>query len=525
MRSVITLNRTVKFISIGICLIGSGLSLAAEQSPLWCQNINSLNLPNAVVTVAEVVAAGDFTPPSATGSSNGGREAQSRNPIYQGLPEFCRVAITLRPSNDSEINMELWLPTESWNGKYLSVGNGAFTGNVRHTALINPLTRGYATSSTDTGHLGNTASFGLGHPEKVIDFGWRAVHEMTRVSKQVIARYYDRAPRYSYWEGCSAGGRQAMKEAQEFPADYDGIIAGAPGLDWTGRAAASLRVAKHLQANESARLSSAERDMLYQAAVNSCDTNDGVKDGLISRPEQCGFDPRVLQCKGEKTAACLTTAQVNTVQMLYASPANPASGRAITGLLPGSEAGWTDLGWTQSARATGLDQFRYLVHADAEWSVADFDFENDIVKAEKTDSDTLNALNPDLQPFFENGGKLIQYHGWSDPQISPSNTTQYYQSVTDLLGGRNSIHDSYRLFMAPGMGHCGGGPGPNSFDMLSSLEAWVEQGVAPDSVVAVHRTEGEVDRSRVLCPFPEVATYAGGGSIDNAESFVCRVPQ
>ena len=315
-----------------------------------------------------------------------------------------------------------------------------------------------------------------------------------------------------------------MQEAQRFPEDYDGIIAGAPGLDWTGRAAAALRVAKILEANASARLSVVDRELVHRAALNSCDAADGVKDGLIGKPQQCEFDPGVLQCSGEKSSSCLTTTQVNTVRMLYSSPLNPATGRAITGLLPGSELGWTDLGWTRSARDTGMEQYKYLVYGDPEWTIDRFNFEVDIAKAEAMDANTLNALDADLSPYFEAGGKLIQYHGWSDPQISPTNATQYYQRVTESLGGRDKLHDSYRLFMAPGMAHCAGGPGPNSFDMISALEAWVERGEAPDSIIAVHRTDGEVDRSRPLCPFPEEAVYTGTGSIDEAENFVCRLP-
>lgn len=503
-----------------VFLFGASVSAAAEQSPQACQQLASLRLANANITLVEVIGAGEFAPPSTQAASS--PEVQRRNRIYQVLPEFCRVAITLEPSADSDIKMEIWLPTKTWNSKYLAVGNGAFTGNVRHSALVNPLSRGYATSSTDTGHTGNTASFGLGHPEKVIDFGWRAVHEMTVASKAVIAAYYEQGPQYAYWSGCSAGGRQAMQEAQKFPNDYNGIIAGAPGLDWTGRAAAALRVATHLEANESARLLAAQRELVNQAAIRACDADDGVRDNLISKPQQCSFDPAVLQCSAGNTASCLSPQQVDTVRMLYASPTNPATGRAITGLLPGSELGWTDLGWTRSARDTGLEQYRYLVYGDREWSIDRFEFESDISKAEGLDDNTLNALSVDLAPFFDSGGKLIQYHGWSDPQISPSNATQYYQRVTDALGGRSAIHDSYRLFMAPGMGHCAGGTGPNSFDMISVLEDWVEKGEAPDSVRAVHRSNGEIDRSRPLCPFPEVATYKGSGSIDEAENFSCR---
>ena len=453
-------------------------------------------LDDAEVTSAERVAAGTFSPPG----------AGDRASAYASLPEFCRVGLTLTPSPDSDIRMELWLPVSGWNGKYMAVGNGAFTGSIRYAAMREPLARGYAVSSTDTGHTGNTASFGLGHPEKVIDFGWRAVHEMAVVSKRIVAAYYGNSHDYAYWFGCSAGGRQGMVAAQKFPGDFDGIIA------------------THLEANPGARLLEADRELLHQAALLACDADDGLEDGLIGRPAQCNFDPSVLACDGSNTGACLNQDQLNTARMLYASPVNPATGREITGLLPGSELGWTDLGWTASARDTGLEQYRYLVYADPEWTIDRFDFARDIALAEHNDNNTLNALDPNLAAFFANGGKLIQYHGWIDPQISPANATQYYDRVVETLGGREAIHDDYRLFMVPGMGHCAGGPGPNDFDMIPVLEEWVENGIAPDSVRAEHRSNGAVDRSRPLCPFPEIAVYAGTGSIDEAENFQCRLP-
>ncbi len=503
------ISQKLSVIYAALALLGCSSFVLGQQSTQKCQELASLNLSNGVITIAEIVGEGEFD------------EARGN---FGSVPEFCRVGATMSPSTDSDIKMELWLPTQNWNGKYVAVGNGAFTGNVRHSALVQPLSRGYAASSTDTGHLGNTASFGLGHPEKVIDFGWRSVHEMNVTSKRIIAAFYDDELRYSYFTGCSAGGRQAMKEAQRFPTDFDGIVAGAPGADWTGRAAASLRIATHLRGNVSARLLEADRELVYSAVVEACDANDGLVDGLIGKPDQCDFDPTVLQCSSNTRAQCLRPEQVNTVKMIYDSPVNPVTGRAITGLLPGSEMGWTDLGWTQSARATGLDQYRYLVYGDEGWNIDQFDFETDIVKAEQTDNDTLNALDPDLSEFFGSGGKLISYHGWSDPQISPANATQYYERVVQTFGSREAFHDSYRLFMAPGMGHCAGGPGPNSFDSLSALEAWVEQDDAPESITAVHRENGEVDRSRPLCPYPEVAAYTGSGSIDEAENFVCRAP-
>ena len=477
-----------------------------------CGDLSRLTLPNTTITVAQTVEAGSFTVPGAASPEG-----------FRTLPRFCRVAATLKPTIDSDIKMELWLPSTGWNGKFEAVGNGAFNGSIGYPAMMAALTRGYATSSTDTGHVGGSANFALGHPEKVIDFGWRAVHEMTATSKKIIAAYYDAGPKVSYWNGCSAGGRQAMKEAQRFAADFDGIIAGAPGLDWTGRAAQAVRVAKALEKNDAARLSQAQRQLLHRAVVDACDTLDGVKDGLIENPNLCKFDPGVLQCKDPDGGACLTKDQVETARLMYSPVMNPRTKRVIAGLEPGSELGWTDMGWTASAQATGLDQFRFLVFGDPTWELQAFNADSDIARAEEADSNTINALDTNLKPFIDRGGKLIQYHGWSDAQISPGNSTQYYTRVLEALGGASRVQTSYRLFMAPGMAHCGGGEGPNTFDMVASLEQWVEHHKAPDQIIASHATKGVVDRTRPLCPYPQVATYKGAGSTDEAANFVCSV--
>jgi feruloyl esterase len=474
-----------------------------------CERLTSLALPQTTITAAGRVDAGSFAPASGATALSAPRA-------------FCRVAATLNPSADSEIKIEVWMPAADWNGKLEAVGNGAFNGTIPYGAMLTALGRGYSAAGTDTGHSGGGASFGLGHPEKVIDFGWRAVHEMTVVSKQIVAAYYGAGPRFSYWNGCSAGGRQAMKEAQRFPADFDGIIAGAPGLDWTGRAAQAVHVARSLQQNQAARLTQADARLLHAAVLAACDTLDGVKDGVLEGPKRCTFDPAVLQCGTAAAGACLTPPQVETARLLYASQTNPKSSRAITGLERGSELGWTDLGWTASARATGLDQFRYLVFKDPSWEISRFNFPTDIVRAEETDADTINALDPNLAPFIDRGGKLIQYHGWSDPQISPASSAQYYQRVVERLGGASRIQEAYRLFMAPGMGHCGGGEGPNTFDMLTALEQWVEQGRAPASIIASPSASGAVQRTRPLCPFPQVAKYKGQGSTEDEGSFECR---
>jgi len=498
----------------GVCALA--LAVLMSHQPIVaagsCESLASMNLPNATITLAKNTDAG----PLAVSETGGGQPVNVPRP-------FCRVAATLKPSADSDIKIELWLPAANWNGKFQAVGNGAFTGNIAYPAMVTALARGYAAASTDTGHAGGSASFALGHPEKIVDFGWRSVHELTVASKKIIAAYYDAGPKLSYWTGCSAGGRQALAEAQRFPADFDGIVAGAPGNDWTGRAAQAVKVAQVLQKDEGARLNPAKMQTLHAAVLAACDSLDGLKDGLIENPSRCKFDPAVLQCKGADEASCLTPAQVGTAKLMYAAQVSARSKRETAGVLPGSELGWTDLGWTASARATGLDQFRYIVFKDANWTIDKYRPGADLAAADDADENIINALDPNLKPFIDRGGKLIQYHGWADPQISPGNSVAYYQQVLKTLGGASKIDGSYRLFLAPGMGHCAGGEGPNTFDMVTALEQWVEQKKAPDQIVASHAVRGGgVDRTRPLCPYPQVAVYKGSGSPDDAANFACK---
>ncbi len=497
-------------------LCATALAAFVPARPLdaaGCGTLSRLTLPQATVTQAAGVEAGGFSP----------APGESADP-FRTLPAFCRIAATLKPTADSEIRIEVWMPISGWNGKLQAVGNGAFSGAIAYRPMAAALARGYAAASTDTGHAGGSASFAIGHPEKVVDFGWRAVHEMAVASKAIVAAHYGTGPRFSYWNGCSAGGRQAMTEAQRFPEDFDGIIAGAPGLDWTGRAAQALRLATALEANEAARLSVSQIASVARAVLQACDARDGVQDDVVDNPAACVFDPAVLECRGQGGDDCLSRAQVETVRSMYASPENPKTRRPIPGLAPGSERGWTSLGWTASARATGLDHFRFIVFKDPAWDVRRFDFASDIVRAEEADAGTINALDPNLGAFIARGGKLLHYHGWSDPQISPGSSTQYYASVVQALGGVSRVHDSYRLFMAPGMAHCGGGDGPNTFDMVKVLEQWVESGTPPDRILASRIVNGAVARTRPLCPYPQVAVYGGTGSTDAADNFTCRTP-
>jgi len=494
-------------------LLASAPALAAGRS---CPDLASLALPQTTISMAQPVAAGAFVAPDA-----GARGGGAQNNTFKNLPAFCRVAATLAPTSDSDIKVEVWMPASGWNGKFLAVGNGGWAGSISYPAMSEALGRGYATSSTDTGHSGAGGEFALGHPEKLIDYAWRSEHEMTVKAKAIIAAFYGEGPKLSYWNGCSAGGKQALKEAQRFPEDFNGIIAGAPASDWTGRASASLRVAQAIHKDEANDIPAAKYPIVHAAVLDACDALDGVKDGVIENPRGCTFDPKVLACKGTDTSSCLTKAQVETVRTIYAAANNPKSGRQITSLEPGSELGWATWG---GARPLGIsaDHFKYVVFQDPNWDYRTFNFDRDVVRAEQIDAGTVNALDPNLKPYFDRGGKLLQYHGWSDPQISPGNSVQYYTRVAEKLGGPDKLQGSYRLFMVPGMGHCGGGEGPNRFDMISALEAWVEKGQAPDRIEASRQRDGKTDRTRPLCPYPQVATYKGTGSTDDAANFVCK---
>lgn len=499
---------------IGVCVILAALvavppTLRAARS---CETLASLALPGVNVTLAQAVPAGTFTLP--------GQATAAQQEALAKLPALCRVAATLRPSSDSDIKIEVWMPATGWNRKLVSVGNGGWSGAIGYGAMLTAIARGYATASTDTGHTGSSASFALGHPEKLTDFGYRAVHEMTVTAKKMVAAFYEEGLTRAYWSGCSAGGRQGLKEAQQFPEDYDAIVAGAPALDWTGRAAQSMRVGQAVHKDPADTFGREQFSLIHDAVLAQCDAADAVKDGVLENPRSCRFDPQVLLCTGTNPARCLTAAQVAIARTIYSAAPNPRTGRQITALEPGSELGWATWAGPQPF-AIGQDHFRYVVFKDPSWDSRRFDFDRDIALAETADNGTINALDANLKPFFDRGGKLLQYHGWSDPQISPGNSVQYYQRV--LQGpAAAAAASSYRLFMVPGMAHCGGGEGPNSFDAIGALDQWVERGAPPDRIVASLVRDGKVVRTRPLCPFPQMAAYSGSGSTDDAASFACQ---
>lgn len=522
-----------------ICLAGGALAafalaaagLAAAQAPAPaapaaaagaapCEQLARLAFPDAKITLAEPRPAGAFQIPGAAGGFG---------PSSLNLPAFCRVAATLTPSADSDIKMEVWLPAK-WNGKFMMVGNGAWSGSISYSDMAEPLSRGYAVASTDTGHEGGRGTFAFGHPEKLVDFAWRAVHETTLKGKTITAAYYGGGPKLSYWNGCSSGGKQGLKEVQMFPADYDGVIAGAPANNWMRLQVQSM--AASLANNPQGRppiLGPAQIGLLHAGALAECDALDGLKDGQIADPRACRFKASSLVCKpGQDPSKCLTPEQAAVADKIYAPVRDPKTGALIyPGMAPGSEEQWPIV--ILRPWMIGLDNFA-LAHGDPNWSQYSFDPVGDLALAEKTDVG-IAATNPDLSAFKARGGKLIQYHGWADALIPTENSINYYESVVAKQGGLAETQGFYRLFLVPAMGHCGGAYG---VDWITALEQWVEQGRAPDEVPGKRlppmafgpppaRPAAPADLgSRPICAYPKEAVYKGSGSGDDPANFACR---
>jgi feruloyl esterase len=480
------------------------LLFAAATQHGSCEALKAMSIPNVTITAAESVAAG----PVRTG----------RGPATT-VPAHCRVAAVLQPSSDSHIEMELWMPSEEWNGKFLAVGNGGWAGNIETGAMATGLARGYAAASNDTGHKGGSGSFAAGHPEKLIDFGYRSMHEMAAQSKAIIQAFYSRGPQLSYYQGCSTGGRQGLMEAQRFPADFDAVIAGAPvnnvvhlNIQSVARQMEMLREPARILPRDKVKL-------LANAVVDKCDANDGVRDGIISDPQACKFDPEVLKCKAGDAADCLTAAQVETAKRGW-SPMKTKTGEVVyPGSAPGFESQYRMPAPGMPLSPLFTDTPRFLGHQDANWDVMSFDLDADLALAMKNAA-FIESTDPNLAKFKARGGKLLLYHGWADPGPSPWNTINYLSAVGAKLGG--SQDDWMRLFLMPGMGHCGGGVGPDRADFLTAMEEWREKGAAPANVVAARAAnQGRTAMTRPLCPYPQVARYTGNGSTDDAKNFVC----
>jgi feruloyl esterase len=497
-----------------------------------CDSLATLDLPNTTISIAESQPAGEFVLPA-------------MKPI-PALPPFCRVAGSIKPTADSDIRFEVWLPASGWNGKFQGVGNGGYAGSISFPGLADAVRHGYASASTDTGHQdrGESARWALNHPEKIVDFGHRAIHETAVAAKAVIHAFYGEAPKHSYFNSCSNGGRQALMEAQRYPADYDGIIAGAPANDWTELMSSAAYGLNVLLTDPASYFPASKLPAIEAAALAQCDAADGVKDGVIENPLTCRFDPSVLLCNGEESSSCLTAPQITAVKAVYGGMKDAKGRQVFPGLSPGGEAeqgGWA--GWITGDAPGKSSMFNYgtqffinMVYSNPDWQYRSFDIARDVKMAADRVGPQLNATNPDLSAFEKREGKLILFHGWADAAIAPVNAINYYDSVLHKMG-ESKAAEFVRLYMVPGMEHCAGGAGPNSFgqggtpngdrfhSIDAALEAWVESGTAPNEIIATKFIENDprkgVARTRPLCVWPQVAKYKGSGSTDDAANFVC----
>jgi feruloyl esterase len=451
--------------------------------------------------------------------------------VLKASTSFCRVGATLSSGPGSSIKVEYWLP-DTWNGKFLGVGGGGFSGGLDSAAVVlnTPLSAGYAGGSSDAGHkTAEGAQWAHNEPVKVADWANRANHETAVFGKALVGAYYGEAPRRAYFEGCSNGGRDALMLAQRHPGDYDGIISGAPAADWTGLMSSFVANQKTYQvfgADADAKFKA-----VHNAVIDKCDALDGVKDGVLERPYQCKFDPAEVECKAGETDACLTKPQADALRVIYQG--HPlADGRMVfPGFAVGGErdrGGWRDpskAGTTQM----GIEFYRWMVFGDANWSPESFDLDRDYAIALQRMGPITNADNPDVSAFAQRGGKLLLWHGWNDALIAADGTIKYYEAAKKKLGDR--ADESIRLFMAPGAGHCFGGDGPSTFNRLEALDRWVETNSPPTQMIATKYDNDlfaiaglptKVARTRPLCPWPQTAHYVGTGSTDDAANFICK---
>ena len=513
-----------------LLLASPSLLLAAD-----CSSLRSLQLPDTTITLAEAVTSGVL-------------EIAGTGTTLNDLPAFCRVAGEFHPTSDSRIRFEVWLPEQAWNGRLLGTGNGGFAGSIGYGQMGRYLERGFAVSGSDAGHQaeGTDASWAWQHPEKVKDFGWRAVHLTAQRAKDIVGAYYGKPADKSYFDSCSDGGREALMEAQRFPDDYDGILAGAPANSWSTLLASGAIFMQDLMANPNAYIPDRKLRFIEQAALDRCDALDGVKDHVIGDPAQCHFDPQALLCKGEDASDCLTQPQIDSLKHLYGGVRDQQGKLIFPGYSMGDETGWRDwiVGESPGASYGSLyvqNYFRYIVTGDPTLNVLSARPDELLRESGEKGAPDLDATNPNLSRFAARGGKLILYHGWNDAAIPPGNTIDYYESVEKQMGDDKTA-TFVRLYMVPGMEHCLGGPGASVFGqfgiatakgpkygLFDSLENWVEKGSPDETVIATKFGQGkdgavETVFTRPLCAWPNVARYSGSGDPSDAANFACVAP-
>lgn len=496
-----------------------------------CSNLAStFQRPNTTITTAQTVPAGTFVTPTVPPQS------------ITNLPQFCRVAGFTTPTSDSHIQFEVWMPESNWNLKYLQAGCGGFCGSISYSAMGEPLRRGYAVAATDDGHeaSGTDASWAVGHPQKVVDFGYRSLKETTDVAKDLIFAFEMNGPQRSYFMGCSDGGREALMEAQRYPLDFDGIVAGSPANFWTHLFTGFVWDQVALEGISGGDLSQADLNTLSSAVLAKCVGHDGglSTDQFLNNPPACHFDPKMLSLSQDKVTA---------IAKIFSGPPNIFPGYMVGAGEASNAINWplwiTDTGTPASGlqELFGTNFFEYIVFPNSGWTPNTFSAEENAEQADARTGAILNSIDPNLRPFKSHGGKLLQYVGWSDTAISPQNDINYYSAVTELMGGSENTRNFYRLFMAPGMSHCGGGPGPNAFgngvngpnpsdpgdDVLSALDNWVMNLVAPEQIIATKYVNDDPTQGiafqRPLCTFPKISKYKSGNTT-SASSFEC-VPQ
>ena len=499
-----------------------------------CASLKSLQLPDTTITMAEATGPGVIPGGVMAGSAPG-----------KQMPAFCRLTGILHPTPDSVIRFEVWLPeAAAWNGRILNTGNGGFGGSIDYRQMGNNILRGYATAGSDAGHQAEAedASWAYRHPEKIADFGWRATHLTALRSKDLVKAFYGKPQTTAYFDACSDGGREALMEAQRFPEDYDGILAGAPANNWVHMLTAGIALAQATTRDPSAYISSKKLPAINMASLLACDAQDGAKDGIVSDPAHCKFDPAVLQCKGADDLTCLTPPQVASLRAFYSGGHDAAGKLLFPGLLPGDENPiWHD--WILGNAPNGSNYangfFRYMVYNDPTWQALTGNVADALKLATERVGKDVDATDPDLRPFAKHGGKLVIYHGWNDPAISPWNSADYYKSVEQAMGA-DAAKSTVRLYLVPGMEHCLNGPGPNVMGQLSLpaaggpgtgaldlLQQWVEKGQAPNSILAVKLSgtkEAPITTVRPVCPFPQEAKYDGKGDTKVPGSFSCVAP-
>ncbi len=507
------------FVCLVMVFLLTTASANAQQS---CESLASIQMPH--VTFASATA---ITPPWEIPPTSGmfGTPAGQMAKV-----PFCRVEGFSAPTGDSHIGFEVWLPlADEWNGRLLAVGNPGFIGGLARGALSGIVQRGYVAVSTDTGHTEEGYFWAKGHPEKLVDWGYRAVHETVVVAKQLIQMYYGKPVQYSYWNSCHNGGNQGLNEAQRYPDDFDGIVAGDPAYYVSRLQAGSLYISwvslkDGLQAP--GYIQPSKYPAMHRAALDACDGKDGLVDGIIENPPTCRYNPAVMQCHGNDQPSCLTAAQVETARKIYAGARFNDGTQIYSGYEPGTELGWTMMAGGPEPISISEGYFKGMVFEDPDWDYRTFDPDRDTRLAEERTGAAVDGIDPNLKPFKQSGGKLIIYQSWNETVIPPRTIIDYYKRVEETMGDLGHIHDFVRLFMVAGLGGCPGFRNSEDFDVLQAIQQWVEKGIAPDQILAQHRdNNGEVFRMRPVCAYPKVARYKGSGNPNDAANFDCVLPE